>query len=60
MGAVDSGDLDRRTLTDKAASITDLAKGFTTYPTGSYSSLAQLTSLSAFAKTGHLPQVSGL
>ena len=60
MGAVESGDLDRRTLTDKAASITDLAKGFTTYPTGSYPSLAQVTSLSAFAKMGHLPQVSGL
>ena len=60
MGAVESGDLDRRTLTDKAASITDLAKGFTTYPTGSYPSLGQLMSLSAFAKMGHLPRVSGL
>ena len=60
MSAVDSGDLGRRTLTDKAASITDMSMGFTTYPTGSYPSLAQVTSLSAFAKMGHLPQVSGL
>ena len=60
MGAVESGDLGRRTLTDKAASITDLAMGFTTYPTGSYPSLAQVISLSAFARMGHLPQVSGL
>ena len=60
MGAVESGDLDRRTLTDKAASITDLAMGFTTYPTGSYPSLAQVISLSAFARMGHLPRVSGL
>ena len=37
-----------------------MSKGFTTYPTGSYPTLAQLASLSAFAKLGCLPCVSGL
>ena len=60
MNSVTFGDLEKKALTNKAASITELTMGFTTYPTGSYPSLAQVTSLTTFAEMGFVPRVSGL